>query len=491
MLTSPHSPPAPVAAAQVSGLGRSSRPARITWAGQPSPARPVPSRHAALPGWSSPLTGSGSEGPRWGGRAMTVPAAAPLPCPLLLAVCWVVAAATAAGAKVLPSPSSLNYSLTHICTLNWTWNPPENISSSCNLEYCSDIIINGVPEDRREWSKSRFRVTDAHLNEEMRLRVRSECKNDNSSEPSPWVETSLPPKGIPGTAAVDLGCVWHNLEYMACTWHRGENASSDTNYTLSYWFDGLEDPKNCSNSSVDQGIFECIFNLTFPKERRTYPAISILIRGDSEEVRPVCASKNPTTLVKPATPRQLTLSKTNDRIDVKWSESETFPKSCLHYEVKCCNGDLDTGQIIASEMNSVSIAGIDANSKYTFRVRAKPKWECYNSHLQSDWSEEKSIGEKRDSTIYFVLIITIPLIVAVSTIILLVYLKRLKILILPPIPDPREILKRMFGEQNEDSQSSAKDDPMNAFDRLIIEEEIHSLILTETSESTNPEKENR
>ncbi|KAF2975851.1 hypothetical protein EK904_008908 [Melospiza melodia maxima] len=52
-------------------------------------------------------------------------------------------------AKVLPSPSNLNYSLTHICTLTWTWNPPENISSSCNLEYSSDIVINGVPEDRR------------------------------------------------------------------------------------------------------------------------------------------------------------------------------------------------------------------------------------------------------------------------------------------------------------------------------------------------------
>lgn len=43
----------------------------------------------------------------------------------------------------------------------------------------------------------------------------------------------------------------------------------------------------------------------------------------------------------------MTLTKTNDRIDVKWSESETFPKSCLLYEVKCCNGDLDIGQIIA------------------------------------------------------------------------------------------------------------------------------------------------
>ncbi|NXO17002.1 I13R1 protein, partial [Oriolus oriolus] len=177
--------------------------------------------------------------------------------------------------------------------------------------------------------------------------------------------------------------------------------------------------------------------------------------------------------VKPATPRQLILSKTNDKIYVEWSESETFPKHCLHYEVKYYSGDSYIGQInsVTVHQNScksyeffpsfsgkdpVSIPGIDANSKYTFKVRAKPKPECYSSDLYSDWSEEKSIGEKRDSTIYFVLIITIPLIAAVFTIILLVYLKRLKILILPPIPDPREILKRMFGEQNEDSQVSKK-----------------------------------
>ncbi|NXK98253.1 I13R1 protein, partial [Formicarius rufipectus] len=268
------------------------------------------------------------------------------------------------------------------------------------------------------------------------------------------------------TAAIDLSCVWHNLEYMVCTWHRGENASSDTNYTLFYWFDGLKNPKKCSNYSIDQGVFGCIFNLTFPKVTNTYPAISILIRGDSEEIRPVCTSQNPTTLVKPATPSQVTLSKINDKIDVKWSESETFPKGCLVYEIKYRNGDLDTGQIIPvtnylsffpqSEENSVSISGVDPNSKYSFKVKAKPKPDCYSSEFCSDWSEEKSIGERRDSTIYLVLIITIPLIVAVSTIILLVYLKRLKILILPPIPDPREILKRMFGEQNEDSQVSKK-----------------------------------
>ncbi|NXL06674.1 I13R1 protein, partial [Mesembrinibis cayennensis] len=258
------------------------------------------------------------------------------------------------------------------------------------------------------------------------------------------------------TAAVDLSCVWHNLEYMVCTWRPGKNASSDTNYTLFYWFDGLKSRKKCSNYSVHQGTFECIFNLSFPKVTNTYPAVRILIRDDSEEVRPVCASKNPTTLVKPATPRHVTLSKVNDAIHVEWSESDTFPENCLLYEVEYHNCDLDTAQIIKVDRNHTSIPSVDPNSKYIFKVRAKPKSECYSSKLYSDWSEEKSIGEKTDSTFYFVLIITIPLIVAVSTIILLVYLKRLKILILPPIPHPREILKHMFGEQNEDSQVSKK-----------------------------------
>ncbi|NWZ19662.1 I13R1 protein, partial [Asarcornis scutulata] len=281
------------------------------------------------------------------------------------------------------------------------------------------------------------------------------------------------------TAAVGLNCVWHNLEYMVCKWHPGENASSDTNYTLFYWFDGLKNPKKCKNYSISQGSFECTFSLTFSRFTNTYPVISILIRDDSEEIRPVCASKNPTTLVKPATPKIVELSYVNGGIYLQWSESDAFPANCLYYELRYHNGDLTVAQTIrvsfhylqltvcffscASSIicidvtsNRTSIPSVDFNSKYTFQVRAQPKPECYSSKLCSEWSEEMSIGENSYSTFYFVLIVTIPLVVAVSTIVLLVYLKRLKILILPPIPDPREILKRMFGEQNENPQVSKK-----------------------------------
>ncbi|NWJ07204.1 I13R1 protein, partial [Crypturellus undulatus] len=265
------------------------------------------------------------------------------------------------------------------------------------------------------------------------------------------------------TAAVNLDCVWHNLEYMKCQWLAGTNARSNTSYTLFYWYEGLGNHEKCSNSSVHEGIFECIFDFSFPKVTNTYPTISILIKDTSEEIRPLCAHKNPTTLVKPATPKVVALSKVNDDIRLEWSRPDAFPASCLYYEVEYRRGDKNTAQIIKVnfpysqlpvEDNRTSIPSVDPNTKYTFKVRAKLKSDCYSSKLSSDWSEEKSIGEKSDSTVYFVLIITIPLIIAVSTIILLFYLKRLKILILPPVPDPREILKRMFGEQNEDAQVS-------------------------------------
>ncbi|NXC47054.1 I13R1 protein, partial [Penelope pileata] len=276
------------------------------------------------------------------------------------------------------------------------------------------------------------------------------------------------------TAAVGLSCVWHNLEYMRCKWRPGENASSETNYTLFYWFDGLESHQKCKNYSVSQGSFECAFKLTLPQTANTYTPISILIRDDSENIMPLCTSENPTTLVKPATPKIVKLSYVNNEIYLQWSESSTIPANCVIYEVRYRSGDLTTAQTIQVSFhflqlttnylfflrqvtsNSTSIPSVDPNSKYTFQVRAQPKMECYSSGFYSDWSEEKSIGGNPNSTFYFVLIITIPLVVAVSTIILLVYLKRLKILILPPIPDPREILKRMFGEQSEDPQVSTE-----------------------------------
>lgn len=53
------------------------------------------------------------------------------------------------GRKVLPPPSNLHYSFGQLCKLKWTWNPPEGMNSGCDLEYCSEILINGIPQENR------------------------------------------------------------------------------------------------------------------------------------------------------------------------------------------------------------------------------------------------------------------------------------------------------------------------------------------------------
>ncbi|XP_067404113.1 interleukin-13 receptor subunit alpha-1 isoform X2 [Emydura macquarii macquarii] len=336
-----------------------------------------------------------------------------------------------------------------------------------------------------ECTRNLFREEDMSLNEEVHFKVRSECTFENISEPSDWVEISTPPKGAAGTDAVAINCIWHNLEYVVCTWLPGPNASASTNYTLYYWYEGMGNPQQCQNY-IYKDDFGCIFNFSIPNSTYMYPSISILIRDNSEEIRPVCINKNPTTIVKPGPPRNVTISKIDNELNIEWQKPSTFPSTCLAYQVELKDSKSNsTKQHEVKHSTNFQFPSVHPNTIYIVKVRAMLEVVCYSSNLWSDWSEEKSIGEKTDFSIYTVLILTVPLIVAVATVILLMYLKRLKILIYPQIPDPRKIIKRMFGEQNEDSLNCSGDDFLNVC--IPDKEEIHYLVCIENPESSTSE----
>uniref|UniRef100_A0A8C3SGV5 Interleukin 13 receptor subunit alpha 1 n=2 Tax=Chelydra serpentina TaxID=8475 RepID=A0A8C3SGV5_CHESE len=277
---------------------------------------------------------------------------------------------------------------------------------------------------------------------------------------------------------------------MVCTWLPGQNANASTNYTLYYWYEGLGNHQQCQNYIYGEN-FGCNFSLSIPNSTNGYPTISILIRDNSEEIRPVCTNRNPTTIVKPGPPRIVTVSMIRDEIHIEWQKPGTFPPNCLAYQVEFKDSKSDFVQLYdIKQSNKTWFPNVHPNTVYILKVRARPEETCYSSSHWSDWSEEKSIGENTDFTFYIVLILTIPLTVAVATIILLVYLKRLKILIYPQIPDPRKIIKRMFGEQIEDSQSCPGDDFLNVY-KPAMEEEIHYLVCIENPESSTSENEDR
>uniref|UniRef100_A0ACB8FXU1 Uncharacterized protein n=2 Tax=Sphaerodactylus townsendi TaxID=933632 RepID=A0ACB8FXU1_9SAUR len=79
------------------------------------------------------------------------------------------------------------------------------------------------------------------------------------------------------------------------------------------------------------------------------------------------------------------------------------------------------------------------------------------------------VSNPRASTLYLLLIILIPLCVALPLVILLIYMKRIKRLILPKIPDPEQILKSMFQEQSE----------LQPPHETVNNEEIHPLTIVD------------
>uniref|UniRef100_A0A8C0GW18 Interleukin 13 receptor subunit alpha 1 n=1 Tax=Chelonoidis abingdonii TaxID=106734 RepID=A0A8C0GW18_CHEAB len=307
------------------------------------------------------------------------------------------------GRKVLPPPSNLHYSFGQLCKLKWTWNPAEGISSGCDLKYCSEILINGIPQDNRE---------DVSLNEVVHFRVRSECKFGNTSELS-----------AAGTAAVGINCTWYDLEYMICTWLPGRNASASTNYTLYY----------CTRYTSDL-FFLLPIALKDPKEIRPFKNLDFF-----------------SISVKPGPPRIVTVSMIKDEIHLEWQKPGTFPAHCLVYQVELKDSKSDSPQPYNfKKFTEARFHSVHPNTVYVIKVRAGFEGTCYSSNQWSDWSEEKSIGKNN--------------------------LSLLKILIYPQIPDPRKIIKRMFGEQIEDFQ---------------VKEEISSLVWLENPESSTSENEER
>ncbi|XP_023409640.1 interleukin-13 receptor subunit alpha-1 isoform X3 [Loxodonta africana] len=354
-----------------------------------------------------------------------------------------------------PPVTNLSVSVENLCTIIWTWNPPEGASPNCSLSYFSHF---GNKQDKKIAPET-HRSKEVPLNERICLQVGSQCSTNESEKPSILVEKCIsPPEGDPESAVTELQCIWHNLSYMKCSWLPGNNTSPDTNYTLYYWHSSLGKILQCENIYSEGQRIGCSFNLKDSSLEQG--SVQIMVKDNAGKIRPSFNVVPLSSYVKPDPPDIKNLSFKNDGLYVEWKNPENFESKCLLYQLEINNSHVVSEIFPVKEIKCQSsedricfmVPSILPDTLNTVRIRARTSKFCYeDNNLWSNWSRAMSIGKKTNSTLYITVLLIIPVIIAVAIIALLLYLKRLKIIIFPPIPDPGKIFKEMFGDQNDDT----------------------------------------
>lgn len=394
----------------------------------------------------------------------------------------------AAATEAQPPVTNLSVYVENLCTIIWTWSPPEGANPNCSLRYLSHF---DDKQDKKIAPETR-RSKEVPLNEKICLQVASQCSANESEKPSALMTKCIsPPEGDPESAATELQCIWHNLSYMKCSWLPGKNASPDTNYTLYYWYKSLGKILQCENIYREGQRIGCSFKLTKVDSNFEQHSIQIMVKDNAGKIRPSFKIVSLTSCVKPGPPHIKHLFFKNDALFVQWKNPQNFSSRCLSSEVEVNSSQTqlqspfsvgeDKCQNSGSERNMEGtscfiLPGVLPDAVYTVRVRIKTNKLCFDDNqLWSNWSEALSIGKEPNSTFYITMLLIIPVIVAGAITVLLLYLKRLKIIIFPPIPDPGKIFKEMFGDQNDDTLHWKKYDIHEKQSR----EETDSVVLIE------------
>ncbi|XP_062998079.1 interleukin-13 receptor subunit alpha-1-like isoform X2 [Elgaria multicarinata webbii] len=356
-----------------------------------------------------------------------------LPPPPLLAVVVALAGAAVAGALfVMPTLSNLSYTFNERrCLLNVTWNPVKVVNDTCDLEYES-VVSPSRDWSYPEWHRNHFHTLQVALSKIV-FGVRTSC-SEKLKGGEKWINISLPQNGTAGTGAINFNCIWHNWQHVVCSWQRGKNAADNTFYNMSYWYDGLKEEKPCTNYTRERDSFRCAFNL----DSKLSVSLSIYIQGNSRDIQPVCIvnkSSKDGLPIKLDPPSIVNITKTSDGVFLKWTLS-TFAGVCYEVEI---NKNISNKEQY-KDMNNTTLS-LKPNAYHTFRVRSILNKGCTEKqNLWSDWSNEMEL--------------------AILTLIFVVCLKRIKLRILPTIPEPGKFLKRMFEEQSEDLSKPSTEEPM-------------------------------
>ncbi|XP_078403693.1 cytokine receptor common subunit gamma-like isoform X1 [Cetorhinus maximus] len=247
----------------------------------------------------------------------------------------------------------------------------------------------------------------------------------------------------------DVNCIVYNEEFMECTWNHSEGKP---NYTLYHWYSSAP-VKECGNYIQQNGYnIGCNFS---QNEIIQFQEFFVYKNGssDSGNALPQTQSFQLQNQVKLNPPGDLALNiSNNNELILSWDVPGNLLR-CRMFEIRYRSNKDKEWQVykINSQARYV-LSSIDPEKLYTFQVRSKINEYCASTKLWSEWSlpiqwgRNDTLPEK--STELRTIITGLSLLGLILLVFALTKSERLKVIIIPKIPNPGRSFDPLFNNHN-------------------------------------------
>ncbi|KAM7374256.1 hypothetical protein PAMP_006924 [Pampus punctatissimus] len=289
----------------------------------------------------------------------------------------------------------------HLGHLKITWSPP---TSLINRAECPKLYqLEYFNTYKNNWTTIRTvhktYTAQFDLTKDVRVRVytllNGPCTNGTLVKSKSYTElVKKPPNtGFVGTTVKNVICVFHNMEYMKCTWGKSPRKLANPQQTLYFWHKEMGQTEECPKYSISKGLRTgCDFT---GKTLPYFTDINICVNGSSPEgpLEPLYISLQIQNQVQPEATDKLYLQTGPDaQLELHWeSPVGRIPRHCLEWQVEHNHegpaGNMSSQQITAKQ-TSLKLPSFHKNERNCFRVRSRMHKYCAQRSFWSDWSHE-------------------------------------------------------------------------------------------------------
>lgn len=276
------------------------------------------------------------------------------------------------------------------------WQPPLflNNCEECTVEY--ELKYRNI--DSENWktiiTKNLHYKDGFDLNQGIEAKIHTvlqgQCTNGSEVQSS-WSEATYwtNPQGNVETKIQHMDCIYHNWQYLLCSWEPGMVVDVDTDYNLFYWYEGMDHALQCADYIKGNGKN---VGCSFPYlEEPDYKDFYICVNGSSESqlIRPSYFILQLQNIVKPLPPDYLSIIvKNSEEVNLEWNMPKgPIPANCFIYEINFTEDDTTTWVTTTFENEMYVTRTSNESQELCFLVRSKVNIYCSDDGIWSEWSD--------------------------------------------------------------------------------------------------------